>query len=209
MSSITETGFLRPIFINSEGSIIDGRKRLAASAALGITKIPTVIAPNPLVFKDDLMIAKLKSEQFDFFECAKTLKELTDRYLYSQENVAFAIGKSQSFVANKLRLLNYTDEERELIKVLGVSERHCRTLLRLRDPTLRIEAIRRVSDLRMNVRSCEEYVSTLADNDDPSSETFERDLRRFIEGRLCAKHVFSLDTSVSDGSSFYTIKISK
>lgn len=202
--SVREDGFLRPLYITSDGVISDGRKRFAAAVLCGYSAVPCVTEPTPLVFEDDLLIIKLRERECDFFKEADILRVLTSKYLYSQENVAFAIGKSQSYVANKLRLLAFTDDERELIADGGLTERHCRALLGVTDAEKRLLAIRRVSSLSLSVGATEEYVLSLTSQNEKTSVL---ELKREVD-RLASKFAAHGGISVtsSDGSVTLTIK---
>ncbi len=81
----------------------------------------------------------------------------------TQAKVAEILGVSQPYVANKLRLLTYSTEEREKILTYGLSERHARTILRLADKAARLDAIERAHAARMNVARCEIMVDTMLD----------------------------------------------
>jgi len=205
-ASLSSRGFLRPLFIGAGRRLIDGARRLAASKVLGYGCVPCVFAPTPLVFGDDLMILRLREGVSDHFEYAEALRVLTEEYLYSQESVAEALGRSQSFVANKLRLLRFTEEERSCAASFGLTERHCRALLAIPDPDKRFEALRRVGSAALTVGATEEYVASLAryPRSDVAAE-FERELSSLVSkygGKLL------VSTSDADGKSSYTLTIS-
>ena len=206
--SLTERGFLRPLFIDADKKIVDGRKRFAAASSIGYTKIPCVFSPNPLVFEDDLLINDIRSENCDFFKCAEMLYDLTEIYLYSQEETAQAIGRSQSFVANKLRLLNFTEEERDEVVKGCLTERHCRSLLRIKNLELRLKAIRAIASASLSVSAADEYISALLSEQCALNRTeFSSSLERFAKS-FSDKYETVISVSKSDnGSETYTLSV--
>lgn len=205
--AIAERGFLRPVFVDGDLAVVDGQKRIAAARALGYTAVPCVFAPTPLVFEDDLLICRLIRESPDFFAYADVLSRLKDVYLYSQEAIAGALGKSQSFVANKLRLLKFTPEERGIIKGAGLTERHCRALLSLRDEEARRRALDVVVSDGLSVAATEELASSFSREDYPSRlKSFESDLRR-LAAKYAQSGTVELYKDRSTGTATFTLKM--
>ena len=206
--SLTENGFLRPVYLSQSGAVSDGRKRYAAARALGAKRIPCVVSPTPLVFEDDLLILKLRAERVSFFESADVLSVLTSSYLYSQEEVAAALGRSQSYVANRLRLLAFSEEERNLIEGYSLTERHCRALLKIKDPSERIGAIAAVGEKSMTVGDAEAFVSSVCSSKRmPEEARLRRELDSLL-GSYSEKVDLAASSTVGpDGSVVFTIKI--
>ena len=103
----------------------------------------------------------------NMFEEAEAIRSVVESCGLTQEKVAKRLSCSQSYVANKLRLLRLTEEERELILSSSLTERHARAALRLTDPGSRIAALREMIRKRMNVASAEEFVEALLCSGDP------------------------------------------
>ncbi|MBR3424213.1 MAG: hypothetical protein IKG80_06955 [Clostridia bacterium] len=103
----------------------------------------------------------------NMFEDAKTIRSLVDSCRLTQEKIAKRLSVSQSYVANKLRLLRFSEEERRIILDSALTERHARAALRLTDPKRRIAALREMINKKMNVASAEEYVEALLCSGDP------------------------------------------
>ena len=103
----------------------------------------------------------------DMFDEAESLRSLVKSSGLTQEKVAERLSVSQSYVANKLRLLRFSGEEREMIRSSGLTERHARAALRLSDRSRRISALREMIKRKMNVASAEEFVETLLCSGDP------------------------------------------
>ena len=97
------------------------------------------------------------------FEEAESIKNMLTLGKMTQAKIAGVLGVSQPYIANKLRLLTYTMQEREKIIKYGLSERHARTILRLSDERERLSAIEKVNAMKMNVARCEIMVDTMND----------------------------------------------
>ena len=132
------------------------------------------------------LIARLRRKDLSFFDEARVYAHLTGNLRLTQKDLAARLGCSQSQVANKMRLLRFTDAEREFIEANSLSERHARTLLRL-DGDARREAMERCAKRRMNVARTEEMVDEILRRRGAESSLFgegERGSRRFVLGDL-------------------------
>lgn len=207
--SLSERGFLKPLFIDAEKKILDGRKRFAAASFVGYARIPCIFSPNPLVFEDDLLFNKIRAECDDFFKCAEMLRELTEIYLYSQEETAHTIGRSQSYVANKLRLLCFTPEERNEALNGCLTERHCRSLLRIKNHEARLKAIRTIAAASLRVTAADEYVSSLlSERTSLQSAEFSSSLERLARS-FSDRFETEISVNTSDnGTEIYTLSVS-
>lgn len=103
----------------------------------------------------------LRARTLSVWEDAALLREYIRLCDITQSECAVRLGRSQSSVANRLRLLRLTDEERRAMQEAGLSERHARALLRLGDAAQRQAALRTVLQQRMSVAETEGYVETL------------------------------------------------
>ena len=99
----------------------------------------------------------------NMFEEAASIRAMMALRDMTQSKIAKALGVSQPYVANKLRLLEYTDEERAKILEYGLTERHARTILRLRSASDRLIAIEKCHAGHMNVSRCEITVDSILD----------------------------------------------
>jgi ParB family chromosome partitioning protein len=117
------------------------------------------------------------------------------------------LGKSQSYIANKLRLLGLSDEIQEKIRSAGLSERHARSLLRLRDNGARAAALSRIINGKMTVKESEAVVDELFDEQLPLAPTHARDGERIekFEAALneAIKTLSSLGIKAAISKSFY------
>ena len=143
--SIAENGILQPLTVrkvsNTEYELIAGERRLRAAVTAGLRKVPCIVVRCSE--KESAIYALLENLQradLGMFEEARGISRLIRRYGLTQEQAAQRLGKSQSGVANKLRLLRLTEDEQEWIEKAGLSERHARALLRIENEATRREA---------------------------------------------------------------------
>lgn len=159
--SIKTNGFYDPLVINREFCITDGRKRYFAAVRLGLEYVPCVFTENDYVPSYVQTVKEASSEVTHYFDKATAIRVLTDKHLLTQESVAALIGRSQSYVANKLRLLKFTAEQRLLITEADLTERHARAFLKIKDSGLCTATILHVIEGALTVSETEEYVDCL------------------------------------------------
>ena len=164
--SIAENGILQPLTVRkvsaTEFELVAGERRLRASVMAGLRKVPCIIVKCSE--KESAVYALLENLQradLGVFEEARGISRLIRRYGLTQEQAAEQLGKTQSTIANKLRLLRLSYEEQESIENAGLTERHARALLRLSDESKRREALSRVISEGLNVSQTESLVSQL------------------------------------------------
>ena len=142
--SIRQHGILQPLSVRRSGNgyeLIAGERRLRAAELAGITDIPCII-----MSMDDresgmaAMVENLQRQDLDFIEEAMGISRLLEDWNMSQEQAARLLGKSQSAVANKLRLLKHSEPVLLALREAGLTERHARALLRLTDPEQQLAA---------------------------------------------------------------------
>ncbi|MBQ1260829.1 MAG: hypothetical protein IIX96_02330 [Clostridia bacterium] len=95
------------------------------------------------------------------FDEARVISEMIKMRSLKQSEVAKTLGVSQSYIANKLRLLGYSDKCRQAIVDRGLTERHARAILRLSGEDVRLDAINKCADEGLNVAECEGVVDFL------------------------------------------------
>lgn len=162
--SIEQNGILQPLTVRRLSPInyelISGERRLRAAVLAGMNYVPCIVIHcsecQSAVYT---LIENLQREDLTFFEEAEAIKLLIDEYSFTQENIANQIGKSQSTVANKIRLLRLTPEERELITKNDLTERHARTLIKIEDAKLRKKVLTKVVENGLNVGQTEQIVN--------------------------------------------------
>ncbi len=186
--SIKRYGVLQPITVRVSRTtpdkqlyyeIICGERRYRAAIIAGLTTIPcNVIDSSDMGSAELSIIENLLRDDLNMFEQAESFNLLITTFSLTQEEVASRISLSQSAVANKLRLLRFSEEERKMIIECGLTERHARTLLRLPDMAARIRFIKLISKDKLNVASTEtlvdnylQYISENPEEDDKSGCT--------------------------------------
>ena len=163
--SIKEHGVIQPIIVrsvNGKYEIIAGDRRYKASALAGMTKIPAII--RNLDDKESSKVALLENLQrknLNPIEEARTYQKILEIDQMTQDELAKTMGKSQSAIANKLRLLALPDEIQDALLKEQISERHARTLLNISDPTEQKNMLKKVISNKMTVRALEEEISKM------------------------------------------------
>ena len=163
--SIRQHGILQPLSVRRIGTgyeLIAGERRLRAAQIAGLTEIPCIV-----MTMDDresglaAMVENLQRQDLDFVEEARGIAALMDKWSISQEQTAKMLGKSQSAVANKLRLLKHSDRVLDALREAGLTERHGRALLKLGSEEQKLQVIATVKQLDMNVSRTEQYIQSL------------------------------------------------
>ncbi len=163
--SIGELGVLQPLSVrgkNGRWELIAGERRLRAAQLAGLKEVPCLAVQADEQASSLLaLVENLQRRDLDFWEEALALRRLMDCYGLSQEETAKRIGKSQSAVANKLRLLKLCPEAVELLRSGGATERHARALLRLPDGDTQCQAAAQVAQHHLTVAKTEALVEHL------------------------------------------------
>ena len=174
--SIKEHGVIQPIIVrnvNGKYEIIAGERRYKASALAGLTKIPAII--RDLDDKESSKVALLENLQrknLNPIEEARTYQKILELDQMTQEELAKTMGKSQSAVANKIRLLSLSEDVQEALLKEEISERHARALINITDIKNQKEMLKRVIAEKMSVRVLEEEIKKMYPKED-NNETSE------------------------------------
>jgi len=160
--SIKQHGILQPLTVRAvknKYELIAGERRLRASRLAGLDKVPCIVIEATDEQSSILaLIENLQRKDLDFFETALGYQKLINTYGLTQAEAAAKLGKSQSAVANKLRLLQYSPQEIEFIRKADLSERHARAVLRLPDHESRFDALSHIALYALNVRDTDQYI---------------------------------------------------
>ncbi len=163
--SIAQHGVLQPLTVRQKGDrfeLIAGERRLRAARMAGLTEVPCILMDVDMESSGVIaLIENIQRRDLDYVEEAEGIHQLIRLFGLSQEQIARRLGKSQSAVANKLRLLRLPKDVLERLRTENLSERHARALLRLPDAQAQRQALERMIDRRMNVAAAEAYVDTL------------------------------------------------
>lgn len=172
--SIRQYGIIQPLTVRIIGKsyeLVAGERRLRAAKELGITTVPCIIIDISDVKSAEIsIIENLLREDLNIFEQAEAIESLIDTYGLTQEQIAMKLSNSQSFVANKLRLLRLTKEERQLILENSLTERHARALLRIPDTVLRDKILGIIIAEGLNVALTESLVEKHINKKESSEE---------------------------------------
>lgn len=161
--SIRQNGLLQPVIVrkNADGKyeLISGERRLRASKMAGLTSIPAVLSDSTqrqsAIFA---LLENIQRKDLTFFEEAMALRSLITEWGLTQEETAKKLGRSQPAIANKLRLLALSSVEQKLIQDNGLTERHARALLRIKDEEDRLKVLKYIIVHHMNVSQAERYI---------------------------------------------------
>lgn len=164
-ASISAHGILQPLSVRrvEDGyELISGERRLRAAQLAGLTEVPCLIITADETRSSLLaLIENVQRRDLDFLEEALAIQALLDATCLSQEALAKQLGKAQSSLANKLRLLKLPTEVLELLRRKGFTERHARALLRLPDPEAQRGAAQYIVEHDLTVAKTEAHVDSL------------------------------------------------
>lgn len=164
--SIRAHGILQPLSVRRKGGgryeLIAGERRLRAAKIAGLEEVPCL-----LMSMDEgqsgiaALVENLQRRDLDFIEEAEGLSRLMQLGGLSQEQAALRVGKSQSAVANKLRLLRHSPAVLEALRTAGLTERHARALLKLPQEEQKLAAIAVIVERGLTVARTERYIEEL------------------------------------------------
>ena len=169
--SIKKYGVIQPIVVRKIGDkyeIIAGERRYKASVMAGKTTIPAII--SDLNDKDSVEIALIENvqrEDLTPIEKAISYRKILDMGYMNQEELAEKIGKSQSAIANTLRLLTLSEEVQEALLEVKISERHARSLLKLKNEKDQVKMLNRIINERLTVRRTDEEIEKMMFDEEP------------------------------------------
>ncbi|MBQ8533273.1 MAG: ParB/RepB/Spo0J family partition protein [Clostridia bacterium] len=191
--SIKRNGVIQPLTVRKVGGgyeLIAGERRLRASKIAGLESVPCIVTTVDDRRSSLLsLIENLQRCDLNFFEEAAGLRNLIDTWGVTQEEAAMRLGKSQSAIANKMRLLRLSPDEQIRILQTGLTERHARELLRLTEEDIRANALEHIIERSLNVEQTSQYIDRLLEKRENEEENCEpiikkpylvRDLRLFM-----------------------------
>lgn len=163
--SIRQHGILQPLSVRRVGThyeLIAGERRLRAAGLAGLTEIPCIVMNmDEKESSMAAMIENLQRQDLDFIEEAQGIARLMDNWSMSQEQVARLLGKSQSAIANKLRLLRHSDGVLRALRQNDLTERHARALLKVPTEPEKMAVIDAIVRMNMSVARTERYIDDL------------------------------------------------
>ena len=160
--SIKEYGILNPILVrkkNDKYEIIAGERRVKAAKIAGLTEIPAIIKEvDDKKLAEIALIENLQRENITPIEEAKAYEDILNLSKITEQELSYMIGKSQSFISNKLRLLSLPNEIQEALSKRKISERHARSLLSIKDEKIEIELLNEIIANKLTVKELENII---------------------------------------------------
>ena len=158
-----QQGLLQPLLVRKVDDgyeLVAGERRLRAVTSLGMEKVACIVQQDIEDESSAMMalIENLQREDLHYLEEAQCYQKLLETYGLTQEELANRLGKSQSSIANKLRLLKLSDEVKAAMTEKRLSERHARALLKLTDDKQRLDAVEKIAEKGLSVKETEQMV---------------------------------------------------
>ncbi len=168
-ASIAQYGVLQPLLVapaeDGRYLLIAGERRLRASKMAKLEEVPVIVSEyTTQQIAEIALIENLQREDLHFLEEAEGYEQLMNQFHLTQEAMATRVGKKQSTIANKLRLLRLTANVRKVLNEAELTERHARALLKLETEAQQLEVLKIVIDKGYSVRQTEEYIEKLLSN---------------------------------------------
>ena len=161
-NSIREHGIIQPLVVRNLGDkyeIIAGERRFKAASLIGMQKVPCIVMNlNDNESAEVAVIENIQRKEMTPLEEAKSFKKILDKGYLTQDELAKRMGKSQSAVSNKLRLLNLDDVVQDAILNGKISERHARSLLKIESKQDQRNILNEVLEKRLTVRQLDDLI---------------------------------------------------
>ena len=182
--SIRRHGILQPLSVRRVGTgyeLIAGERRLRAGIMSGLTEVPCIVMN--MSDQESGMVAlveNLQRQDLNFMEEARGISLLMENWSMSQEQAARVLGKSQSAIANKLRLLRHSEPVINALRQAELTERHARALLKLESEEEKMQAIDYIARMGLSVARTEQYIDDLlkAGDKKPPQANIEQLMKR-------------------------------
>jgi ParB family transcriptional regulator, chromosome partitioning protein len=214
-------GIIQPIVVreceDGKFEIIAGERRWRAVQKLGWTEIPAIIKNlNDKETASVALIENLQREELTPIEEAMAYAKLLELHNLTQEALAQRLGKGQSTVANKLRLLKLPHEVQEALLQRQITERHARALIALKDKEKQLKLLQEIIEKQLNVKQTEDRVLKLLENSTPKPKpkrkAFSKDMRIAVNTirqslTMVADSGLAIDSEEEDFEDYYQITI--
>ena len=160
--SIKEYGILNPILVRKKDNlyeIIAGERRYKAARMAGLKEVPVIIKDVDDNKVSEIAITEnIQRENISPIEEAKSYKEILDKKNITEKELSTMIGKSQPFIANKIRLLKLPIQIQDALINKKISEKHARTLLTINNSEKQIEMLEMIINKKLSVKDLEEII---------------------------------------------------
>ena len=221
--TIKEHGIIQPIVVRQRDGkfeLIAGERRWRATRKLGLATIPAIVKDfNDSQAASIALIENLQREGLTAIEEAVAYQKLIDLHALTQEGLAQKLGKGQSTIANKLRLLHLPQTIQDFLLQRKITERHARALLTLKDEKVQLKMLEEIVEKDLNVKQTENRIKQLLEVKEvkkPKRVSFSKDTRLAINTvrhsiDMVMKNGLSILSEEEDCEGFYqiTIKIPK
>lgn len=186
-ASIRQMGIIQPLTVRKLGEsygVVSGHRRLLAAKMAGLGEVPCILLN--LDPGEELLISlteNLQREDLDCFQEAELLREYLKLSGLTQEQAAKKLGRSQSAIANKLRLLQHSEPVRQLLMEHGLGERHGRELLRIEGEEARLAVLGEIIARKLSVAQTVSYIDVYLQNhrEAGTARYQQRDMRLFLQ----------------------------
>lgn len=170
--SIRKYGLIQPVVVRQIGSkyeIISGERRFKASFLANKETIPAIVVNlTDRECEEIALLENIQRQDLTPIEEAVSFKRILDVGYVTQEQLAAKVGKSQSFIANKIRLLNLDDDVQDALLHGQISERHARSLLKIHDKNKQVEMLNRIIDERLTVKMTDKAIKEFLESEGES-----------------------------------------
>jgi ParB family chromosome partitioning protein len=185
-ASIAQVGVLQPLTVRKQGGgylVVSGNRRLMAARMAGLGEVPCLLLEVDETDGELIGLTEnLQREDLHYFEEAECLERYLVHSGFTQAQAAKQLGRSQSAIANKLRLLHHSPRVREALRDRGLSERHARELLRVPGEQQRLLVVAEIGERHLSVAQTERYIDALLENARaPGEKLRRRDARLLLE----------------------------
>ncbi len=207
--SIKEFGIIQPIIVKRDNKglyiIIAGERRLKAAAMAGLKKIPAIVREAD--DKDSALLALVENvqrENLSYIEEAAAYKRLMEEHGLTQTEIAKRVGKQQSTISNKIRILTLPEDIRQVLAENQLTERHARALLKVGEEAVRKQILNRIIEHSLNVKQTEKLIEDVMKKQEEEKRKGEK--LRFINYRIylnTLKKAFSSISEIEKNARFY------
>ncbi len=207
--SIKEFGVIQPIIVKRDNKglyiIIAGERRLKAAALAGLKKIPAIVRDAD--DRDSALLALVENvqrEDLNYIEEAAAYKRLMEEHGLTQTEIAKRVGKQQSTISNKIRILSLPVDIQHVLAENQLTERHARALLKVSDEAVRKQILGRIVEHNLNVKQTEKLIEDVMRKQEEEKRKGEK--LRFINYRIylnTLKKAFSTISEIEKNAKFY------